>query len=212
MINKKTVWTLLVVMVFVLSTTIPVFAQGEVEPTVVPTETPGEPGDNEDEDFSFTHPLISLLDEYFGVPVSDDPTLPVDEEVISTGEQIAGFLEEGMGFGLLVKLYAIAGESSEACLDQPDCVPVSVDELVTMLKSGDGIGQLMKEYGKPSMLGVGHVRKSVQETNEENNQNNNGNGNDNNGNGNDNNNGNGNDNNNGNDKDKDKEKDKDPKK
>lgn len=190
MTKMKTFWTLLVVMVFAFSTTIPVFAQGEVEPTEIPTETPG---DAEDEEFTFTHPLISLFDEYFGVPVSEDPTLPGDEEGITIGEQIAGFLEEGMGFGLLVKLYAIAGESAEACMDQPDCVPVSVDELATMLNSGYGIGQLMKDYGKPSMLGVGHLRKSVQETNEENSQNNNGNGN-----GNNNGNGNGNDKDNGN--------------
>ncbi len=89
-------------------------------------------------------------------------------------EQIALYHESGMGFGVLVKLYAMAEAAVEDCLnqsvltasveavdpEQTTCVAVTVDQLVTEFVSGTGMGQLFKDYGKPALLGVGHVKKA----------------------------------------------------
>lgn len=86
-------------------------------------------------------------------------------------EQIALYHESGMGFGVLVKLYAMAEASVETCLKQlaaagsatPEtttCEALTVDQLVTEFMSGTGVGQLFKDYGKPALLGVGQVKKA----------------------------------------------------
>ncbi len=87
----------------------------------------------------------------------------LDEEgiVVQPGDEIAGYHDEGMGFGVLVKLYQMAAESQEACSDAEEACGVTVEELIEAFQSGQGMGQLFKEYGKPSMLGVGHVRKAL---------------------------------------------------
>jgi hypothetical protein len=69
-------------------------------------------------------------------------------DLVQVSDQIAAYHADGMGFGVLVKLYALAGDSDA----------VTVEELVVTFQSGTGMGQIFKEYGKPSKLGVGHVR------------------------------------------------------
>lgn len=64
-------------------------------------------------------------------------------------DQVAEYHDNGMGFGVLVKLYALAYANSG----------VTVQELVDDFKSGTGMGQLFKEYGKPDERGVGHLRQ-----------------------------------------------------
>jgi hypothetical protein len=87
-----------------------------------------------------------------------EPPVPGEEppaptyELVTVGGQIQAYHDDGMGFGVLTKLYAMAQESG-----QP------VDTLVTAFKSGMGMGQLFKENGKPSLLGVGHVRKELKD-------------------------------------------------
>jgi hypothetical protein len=81
--------------------------------------------------------------------------------IVQPGDNIAAYHEEGMGFGVLVKLYQMAAESQEACLDAEEACGVTVEELIEAFQSGQGLGQLFKECGKPSMLGVGHVRKAL---------------------------------------------------
>ncbi|MEE8391686.1 MAG: hypothetical protein V3S14_12950, partial [Anaerolineae bacterium] len=131
----------------------------------------------ENEDGTFTGTAIVNGEEQEIVLTVDDPTvaenlskalqtltvelnLGEDGTVIQPGEEIASYHEEGMGFGVLVKLYAMAAESAEACANagEEPC-GVTVGELVDAFQSGMGMGQLFKEYGKPSMLGVGHVRQ-----------------------------------------------------
>lgn len=87
----------------------------------------------------------------------------LDEEgaVVQPGDEIAAYHADGMGFGALVKLYALAEASQEACADADEPCGVPVEKLVLAFRSGTGFGELFKEYGKPSMLGVGHVRKIV---------------------------------------------------
>lgn len=81
-----------------------------------------------------------------------------DGKVVQTSEEIAAFHDEGLGFGVLVKLYAIAADPE---------ADVTVEELVEQFQSGTGLGEMFKQYGKPALLGVGHVRKaSMQEEGE----------------------------------------------
>jgi hypothetical protein len=158
----------------------------------------------------FTHPVVKILNDYFGRNLTEETSTdtPKDETTTGTedttsggtsetpetdvqtpesglnaiGEQIAAYHEEGMGFGVLVKLYAMAEKSAEKCADQTTtttttdtsttavegsgtttetCTPVTADELVQEFQSGVGMGQLFKEYGKPALLGVGHVKKAL---------------------------------------------------
>jgi hypothetical protein len=71
-------------------------------------------------------------------------------------DQIALYHGEGMGFGVLVKLYDTVKET-KACQQDPEC---TVDYLVGLFQSG-GMGQIFKEYGKPDKVGVGHVRQAM---------------------------------------------------
>lgn len=92
-------------------------------------------------------------------------TLEDDGTMSQVSDQIATYHEDGMGFGVLVKLYAIAQESAEECLgaipeDGTPC-ETSVDDLVLLFQSGVGMGQIFKDYGKPDKLGVGHVRQEL---------------------------------------------------
>lgn len=80
-------------------------------------------------------------------------TLTVDWEVedgklVQVSEEIEALHAEGFGFGVLVKLFAIAAESEGE---------VTVEELLEAFASGTGIGELFQEFGKPSIVGVGHV-------------------------------------------------------
>ena len=134
---------LLLVLVLVLAVAAPVSADD-----LTPTETP-PPVD----ETTSPHPLIAVLAGFFGdpaaVPVEGQPT---------TAEQIAAYHADGMGFGVLVKFYAIAAESKAACEGQSECVPLTVEELVSAFKSGVGIGNLFKDHGKPAVLGVGQIK------------------------------------------------------
>jgi hypothetical protein len=113
--------------------------------------------------------------------VTDEGGVLTAEDI---GEQIEEYREMGLGYGDLVKIYAIAQESQEACqaeeeeaeaggedvpvadggevIEEPEepC-GVTVEELAQMLVDGYGMGQLFKDYGKPALLGVGHVRKAL---------------------------------------------------
>jgi hypothetical protein len=139
-------------------------------PTTAPTPEPGAK--------FFTHPIVKLLGAYFDLIDSiNNPTPTPDPLVTPTvaptdtsglgpiGKQIAAYHEEGMGFGVLVKLYAMAQASAEACQTTTasggTCTAVTADELVTSFNSGTGMGALFKEYGKPALRGVGQVRKAL---------------------------------------------------
>jgi hypothetical protein len=93
-----------------------------------------------------------------------DWALSGDGDLAQVSEQIAAYHDDGMGFGVLVKLYAIAQEQAETCqasaTDEGTTCP-TVEELVILFQSGVGMGQIFKDYGKPSKLGVGHVRQEV---------------------------------------------------
>ena len=110
------------------------------------------------EDLNTAEGLSETLDE-----LAVEWELGEDGSVMQPGDEIAAYHEEGLGFGELVKLYAIAAKSQEGCGDGGEDViepcGVTVEELVAALQSGMGMGELFKEYGRPALLGVGHVRK-----------------------------------------------------
>jgi hypothetical protein len=124
--------------------------------TVVGTVAAQEEDGDEEEPSLFEHPVVAAFRAYFGDVVA--------EEVIAYhggGGAEGGEGEDGgVGYGVLVKMYAMAAESQEACaVSEEPCVPVTVEELMVAYKSGVGMGELFKEYGKPSVLGVGHLKK-----------------------------------------------------
>jgi len=84
----------------------------------------------------------------------------LDEEggVVQPGDEIAAYHDDGLGFGVLVKLYAMAAALEDTCADAEEPCGATVDELVAAFQSGMGLGDLMKEYGKPTILGIGHVK------------------------------------------------------
>ena len=92
--------------------------------------------------------------------LSVDWELDEDGGVVQPGDEVAAYHEDGLGFGVLVKLYAMAAASQEACDDEESAEPcgVTVEELVEAFQSGTGMGDLFKEYVRPSIRGVGHVR------------------------------------------------------
>jgi hypothetical protein len=101
-----------------------------------------------------------------------------DGSVGSVGDDIGEYHEDGIGFGVLVKVYAIYDEAQAACEEtgveeeipaegeetevdteeeEVDPCDVTVDLLLEELESM-GLGQLFAVYGKPAIMGVGHVR------------------------------------------------------
>jgi len=98
------------------------------------------PADDLDEDTADA--LQEALEE-----LAVDWGLDEDGGVVQTGDEIAAYHEDGLGFGVLAKLYAMADASG-----------VPVDELVAAFQSGTEMGDLFKDYVKPSIRGVGHVR------------------------------------------------------
>ena len=110
--------------------------------------------------------------------------------VVDVGDEVAAYHEEdGLGFGELTKFYAIAEESQEACeaeaeesseeptdegtdespgepaddppVDEEEPCGVTVEELVEAYLAGMSMGEIFAEYGKPAMLGVGHIRQAL---------------------------------------------------
>lgn len=81
-----------------------------------------------------------------------------------SGQQIAAYHDEGMGFGVLVKFYSLAQKSMEGCTTATPATPtcgVTVQQLVDAFKSGTGIGLIFKEFGRPDFMGVGQAKQSL---------------------------------------------------
>lgn len=102
---------------------------------------------------------LEALNVDWQITSSEDGSVFMD-----AGEQIAAYHEDGFGLGVLVKFYAMVKEAAEACQSGEDgCLDLSVEQLVEAFDSGTGVGQLFNEYGKPALLGVGHVRQAMDE-------------------------------------------------
>ena len=105
-----------------------------------------------------THPITLLLGMYFGdvdanalVPGTPvEWTLESEGNLLQVSDQVANWHDQGMGFGVLVKLLAISEASGGT---------VTVDNLIVEMQ-GTGMGELFKKYGgKPDQTGVGHLRQ-----------------------------------------------------
>ena len=120
--------------------------------------------------------LADEFDDQLSLPTAD---WEVDGQgnVLNTADDIEALHEEGLGFGVIVKLYSLAQRAQEQCLAQatsqessqsedPNAVDpctMDVNYLVEQFKTNHiGLGQLYKLTGleKPDLLGVGHVRKA----------------------------------------------------
>lgn len=79
-----------------------------------------------------------------------DLGLNEDGSLEDAGDKIGELHDEGVGFGVIVKLYGIADASG-----------IPVEELIAEYQAGASIGELFATYGKPALVGVGHVRKDA---------------------------------------------------
>lgn len=77
-------------------------------------------------------------------------TCPPTEEPPSFEDEIASLHEEGVGFGVLVKLLSLS--------DKGDA---TLSDLVNEWKTGHSFKDLYDEYGNPTKLGVGHVKQEL---------------------------------------------------
>ncbi len=101
--------------------------------------------------------ITLTVDEDTGNNLSDaldnlkvDWNLNEDGSLEDAGDTIAALHDDGVGFGVIVKLYGIADASG-----------VPVEDLIAEYLAGASIGDLFAKYGKPALIGVGHVRKDA---------------------------------------------------
>lgn len=116
------------------------------------------------------------------IDLEADWDLNEDGTVADVGDDIEAYHEDGWGYGELVKLYSISAESYESCetADEPvggdgevivegeepaeedDVCGVTVEELMAMMEEDDlSMGDLFEIFGRPTMMGVGHVKQAT---------------------------------------------------
>jgi len=180
---KKMRWiSLLIAVVMLMAAAAPVFADTGEEPVEEPVVV--------EETSSFVdHPIVKLLAQFFSSlfqppaveepvegeepPTGEEPEFvegegegePTVEEPLPVvvPEEVVAELHEGqnLGFGEITKLLQIVVEAQASCtLEGVNC-DVTLEGLVAEYKAGAGMGELFKKYGKPGLLGVGHVRKAA---------------------------------------------------
>jgi len=183
---KKMKWiSLLIAAVMLMAVAAPVFADtGEepVEEPVVVEET------NSFLNHPIVKLLASFFSSLFQQPEVEEPVNgeePVDEEepvnveepvdgddgdveveeplpVVVPEEVVAALhVDQDLGFGEITKLLQMVVEAQATCtLEGVNC-DVTLDGLVAEYQSGSGMGELFQKYDKPSLLGVGQVRKEA---------------------------------------------------
>ncbi|MEJ2756899.1 MAG: hypothetical protein P8046_00325 [Anaerolineales bacterium] len=92
-----------------------------------------------------------------GILAGLEVNLNEDGSLEDAGDMIGALHDDGVGFGVIVKLYGIADANGE----------VSLEALIAEYQGGASIGELFAKYGKPALLGVGHVRKNANNTTDE---------------------------------------------
>jgi len=140
-------------------------AEGEEEVTVTGQDEDGNFTANTSEGDTIT---MTVEDEETSGALSDalenlnaDWDLNEDGSVVDVGDDIGQYHEDGFGFGVIVKVYAIIAELEEACMEEEadeDLCGITVEDLFNDLANGSSIGDLFETYGKPSIVGIGHVR------------------------------------------------------
>ncbi len=154
-------------------------AEGEEEVTVTGQDEDGNFTANTSEGDTIT---MTVEDEETSSALSDALEnlnagwdLNEDGSVADVGDDIGQYHEDGFGFGVIVKVYAIIAELDEACMEEEteggeveeapegeeaedDLCGTTVEDLFNDLANGLSIGDLFATYGKPSIVGIGHVR------------------------------------------------------
>lgn len=74
------------------------------------------------------------------------------------GQLVESLHEDGMGFGVMANLLAIANNCEAE--EGGDPCP-TFEDLVAAFQGGMGVGQLYHEYGNPGQHGVGYLKKAV---------------------------------------------------
>ena len=147
--TRKSLATLGIVIGLLVSLVGTVAAQTGTTPTVTPTPT-----NDAAETSAYTHPIVQILAAYFGreaasetltpVTATDTPTETATPDPNATAteaptaavtgqetlaQEIETYHQDGMGFGVLVKLYAMAEASKIACPTAPTAAvtPVPTD-------------------------------------------------------------------------------------
>jgi len=117
------------------------------------------------EDETLAEDISSALDTLNGewrMVIGEDGTAYLAE----VGDQIIAYHDD-YGFGELVKIYAIVAESYEACSSEASSgeggsCELTVEGLLAELEAAGGdFGVLFQTYGRPSMMGVGHIRQAL---------------------------------------------------
>lgn len=150
MLKSKTILFILLVFILTLAVMSPALAQDD--PPDPPETEEVDDGEESDEGEEKVHPIVALFAAYYASIYVDDGS----GEIPDFGAEIAAYHDDGIGFGVLANLTAIvasceASEAAEAC--------PTLAQLVEEFKSGIGLGQLYKMYGKPDKHGVGYLKQ-----------------------------------------------------
>ncbi len=178
--------SLLIAALMLVTIATPIFAQSETDPVVEPAPVVEE---SSFVDHPVVKLLASFFANLFAPPVVEEPVSedvpptepdvepvpgeepPVVEEeplpeplpVITPEEAVAALHEEqDLGFGEITKLLSIVTQAQALCGSDGLYCDVTVDTLVAEYKSGAGMGDMFKKYGKPENTGVGQVRKAAE--------------------------------------------------
>lgn len=100
---------------------------------------------------------LATLEVSWTLVTEDDGSV----RVADAGDEIAALHEEGWGFGDLVKAYAIVAQVQEACEEgtlEGDVCSLTVEQVLAEYEAaGEDWGPLFEQYGRPSILGIGHL-------------------------------------------------------
>ena len=176
--KKNKIFTLLFILILVFSVTIPVMADDGDIPETDTEEKTEISGKKVLEFFSFYHDYKTAVDcddtlTLESVEECEDPAEVLDcDDPLSLdvaevcepefAEQVAGYHDDGIGFGVLAKLLMVSLDSQD-CEEAPEadesvCNPVTFDELIALYLDGMSIGEIFDIFGKPANPGVGGLK------------------------------------------------------
>ncbi len=100
-----------------------------------------------------------------GITEECPPPEPLDCEGVDAAEAacvfgvtIGTFQEGGLGFGVLANLLLISYESQDC--EEPDCNPVTFEELMALYAEGMSLGEIYDTYGSSGSRGVGGLKNA----------------------------------------------------
>ena len=151
---KKTMFSLLMVLILLISSLGSVFAMNTEFVILQDEEEPGEEEETgEEEGTGKENPVWQLMvdfyADFYGYDLVLEDLLPSDSK-------------NSMGYGLSTKLLSHYLSMSTSGCEGDECPVFSLEGIVEEGKLAPP-GQLFKEFGKPEFMGVGQLRKAYQE-------------------------------------------------